>query len=267
MDALLLAAGLGSRLKPYTNSWPKCLMPICGVPLLEYWISDLIRAGASRIFVNTHHHSQIVHEFLARPRFSGVVEILYEERLKGTAGTLRDLLKHLPKQESFWLVHADNWCGFDLSLMQKAHGQNRASGAMATMMTFVSEDPQSCGIVSLDDRGFVSEIFEKCEDPPGNLANAAVYILEPDVLAQTVANEGAFDFTGEILPDFVGSIATIHNDRTHRDIGKIGSLLKAQSDPPKDLIWDNDDAWLKDFRRGEIVSLIKAEQDSFLSLA
>ena len=87
--ALLLAAGLGSRLHPLTDKWPKCLMPIGERPLLEYWLETMHSTNINDVIVNLHHHSKIVQEFLNRPRFKGWVNPMYEKTLLGTAGTLR----------------------------------------------------------------------------------------------------------------------------------------------------------------------------------
>ena len=87
--ALLLAAGLGNRLHPLTKKWPKCLMPIGERPLLEHWLETLYSINVREVLVNLHHHSEIVKEFLNRPRFKGWVRPVYEETLLGTAGTLR----------------------------------------------------------------------------------------------------------------------------------------------------------------------------------
>ena len=62
-NAVLLAGGTGSRLAPYTNSWPKCLMPIHGIPVLEYWLAECFKNDIENIFVNTHYHAQIVRQF------------------------------------------------------------------------------------------------------------------------------------------------------------------------------------------------------------
>jgi len=62
--ALLLAAGFGTRLKPLTDIWPKCLMPIRNRPLLEYWLSILQKSGISNVLVNTHYLSEHVERFL-----------------------------------------------------------------------------------------------------------------------------------------------------------------------------------------------------------
>ena len=89
--ALLLAAGLGTRLRPLTNVWPKCLMPIQKRPLLEYWLGVLKRTGINSALVNLHHHSEVVEEFLQQSCFRSWVCTVYEEELLGTAGTLRNV--------------------------------------------------------------------------------------------------------------------------------------------------------------------------------
>ena len=62
--ALLLAAGLGSRLRPLTERWPKCLMPIGKRPLLEFWLETLYLINVRGVLINLHHHSEIVKEFI-----------------------------------------------------------------------------------------------------------------------------------------------------------------------------------------------------------
>ena len=69
LAVLLLAAGCGTRLRPYTYQWPKCLMPIKETPLLEHWLSIVKRAGATNVIVNLHYLAEIVQEFLSRSIF------------------------------------------------------------------------------------------------------------------------------------------------------------------------------------------------------
>ena len=87
--ALLLAAGKGRRLRPFTNDWPKCLMPIGDRPLLEYWLQTLHEAGIRKVLVNLHHLPMVVQGFLSRRQFQGWVYSVREKELLGTAGTLR----------------------------------------------------------------------------------------------------------------------------------------------------------------------------------
>ena len=86
---ILLAAGKGTRLKPLTDEWPKCLMPIGSKPLLEYWLEALKELNLSKTLVNLHYLAPIVIEFLSREKFNGWAEWILEEELLGTAGTIK----------------------------------------------------------------------------------------------------------------------------------------------------------------------------------
>ena len=77
--AFLLSAGLGTRLAPLTESWPKCLMPINKVPLLDYWLERIRLAKINKVLVNTHFHADAVNIFLSRSKFSGWVNPVNEE--------------------------------------------------------------------------------------------------------------------------------------------------------------------------------------------
>ena len=114
MRALLLAAGRGARLKPLTNVWPKCLMPISGRPLLEYWLSMICGHDFGTVLVNVHHQKNELEKFLSRNRFTNWVTGIYEPQLLGTAGTLFHCLEQL-EGETVLVAHADNWCRCDFS--------------------------------------------------------------------------------------------------------------------------------------------------------
>ena len=118
--ALLLAAGLGTRLNPLTNEWPKCIMPIGERPLLEHWLETLHSVNVNDVIVNLHHHYEIVQEFLNRPRFKGWVHPVFEKTLLGTAGTLKANKEYFQDCTTL-LVHADNWCQCDFAGFLKFH--------------------------------------------------------------------------------------------------------------------------------------------------
>ena len=105
---------------------------------------------------------------------------------------------------------------------------NRPSGCEMTMMTFSTSTPESCGIVELDEYGVVKAFHEKVKNPPGNLANGAVYILEPSIIGFLEGlGKRIIDFSTEVLPRYIGRIFTFHNDIYHRDIGTIESYNAA----------------------------------------
>lgn len=229
--AVLLAAGLGTRLRPLTNFLPKCLVPIRGRPLLEIWLGMLFSAGFERVLINTHYHAELVEEFIAGSPWSDRVVLSREKRLLGTAGTLKANAKFL-EGEGFLVAHADNLTIFDPASFVQAHTTRPAAAAM-TMMTFTTETPSSCGIVETDSSGLVRGFFEKYSNPPGNCANAAVYVFEPEVLHLIAGMEKAFvDLSTEVLPNYIGRIWTWHNSKYHRDIGNLESWRCAQCDFP-----------------------------------
>ena len=244
--ALLLAAGLGTRLHPLTQSCPKCLIPIGGRPLLEHWLCALYRNGITQALVNIHHHRTLVESFLARNQFQGWVYGVYEPQLLGTAGTLRQNREFF-ENEPVLLIHADNWCQCDFSEFLGFHSHRRPSGTSITMMTFRTSSPTACGIVEVDGKGVVQNFHEKIEDPPGNLANGAVYLLEPEVSAWIGERLFVKDFSTQVIPHFLGRIATWENQGIHRDIGMIHSLVAAQSDPQPVNCWDTADSWSRAF--------------------
>jgi mannose-1-phosphate guanylyltransferase len=251
VKALLLAAGLGTRLSPLTDDWPKCLMPIDERPLLEYWLETLYSTYTREVLVNLHHHSTIVQEFLNRPRFESWVSSVSEDTLLGTAGTLRANKEYFQGCTTL-LVHADNWCQCDFADFLNYHNNHRPDHCSITMMTFESPTPETCGVVEIDDDGIVHAFHEKSNNPPGNQANGAVYLLEPEILNWILENPDISDFSTEVLPHFIGSIATWHNQGIHRDIGAISMLKLAQSDPKPASYWSEADTWQEEFLRNPI---------------
>lgn len=231
MRVLLLAAGLGTRLRPITDRIPKCLVPVRGRPLLSYWFDMLFTDGISHALVNTHYHADAVNAFVAKSAWRDGVELVYEEQLLGTGGTvLRN--REWFGREAFMVVHADNLSRFPVREFISAHRQRPDWTAM-TMMTFDTDAPQSCGIVELDASGVVQHFHEKAANPPGTRANGAVYIIEPEVVDFLATLEREFlDFSIDVIPAFLGRIATYHNTGYHRDIGTIDSLCKAEAEFP-----------------------------------
>lgn len=229
MRALLLAAGFGTRLRPLTNYVPKCLVPVCGRPLLDYWLDLLLLSGVEKILINTHYLSHIVKDYIDCSPWRSLIEIAHENELLGTGGTILKN-RHFFKNESFIIAHADNLTRFDVKKFITAH-KRRLPGVEITMMTFDTDMPQSCGIIEQDERCIVTAFHEKTQQPPGNKANAAVYIFEPSVI-DFLVNTGheRIDISLEVLPYYIGRIQTFHNDDYHRDIGSLDSLANAEKE-------------------------------------
>ena len=227
MRALLLTAGEGTRLRPITNTIPKCLVPINGKPLLEYWLDNLSKVGVDEFLINSSYLSEQVEEFVKKSKYKKQITLVYEEKLLNTGGTLLKN-KNFFKNEAFMLVHADNLCFCDFKGFINAH-KNRVLACGITMMLFQSDNPSSCGIVELDDKNIVKKFHEKVKNPPSNLANGAVYICEPSVLEfMSKLGKEDIDFSLDVLPAYMGKINTYLNDVYHRDIGTPLSYALAQ---------------------------------------
>jgi mannose-1-phosphate guanylyltransferase len=218
MRALLLAAGLGTRLRPLTDTMPKCLVPIKGEPLLGIWLERLTQAGIGPFLVNTHHLAAQVEAFIQESSFHAQVTLVNEPKLLGTAGTLIANLGFFQREDGL-LIHADNYCLANFTEFQHAH-RNRPPECVMTMMTFRTTDPSSCGIVELDDRGVVIGFHEKVAKPPGNLANGAVYIFSNELLDRLNTDlQMVKDFSTEVLNHFVGNIYSYETSAMFLDVG------------------------------------------------
>ena len=225
MKALLLAAGLGTRLRPVTNYIPKCLVPINGKPLLEYWLENLSKVGVNEFLINTSYLANHVEEYVAMSQYKEMITLVHEEELLNTGGTLL-ANKAFFDDTPFFLIHADNLSFCDFGAFIASH---RKSQMPLSMMLFHTPTPSTCGVVTLDEKGIVQKFYEKVQNPPSNLANGAVYICEAtlfDFLEQLGKKE--IDFSLDVLPHFMGKINTSLNDIYHRDIGTVESYALAQ---------------------------------------
>jgi mannose-1-phosphate guanylyltransferase len=231
MKALLLAAGLGTRLKPLTNHLPKCLIPIHGRPLLDYWLEILILNGVDEVLINTHYLAPKVMDFLERSEWKSKTKVVYEENLLGTGGTIIKNRSFF-QEEGFLVAHADNLCVFNLKDFEQSH-VNRPDNTHITMMIFKTDNPRSCGVVELDIQGVVKAFHEKVESPQGDLANAAVYIMQPCVIdVMEKLGKEKIDFSTDVIPKFIGKIFTYHNNIYNRDIGTLESWIAAHDEFP-----------------------------------
>lgn len=229
MKALLLAAGLGTRLRPLTDHLPKCLVPIHRQPLLGIWLDLLFSGGISQVIINTHYYAEQVQHFIQACEWREKIVLVHEDALLGTGGTVLSN-RHLLAAGPFLLAHADNLTRFNVRDFIVAH-ENRKSGIEITMMTFDTDVPQSCGIVEVDDDNTVVGFHEKSPIFRGRRANAAVYIVEPSVIDFLASlQKSVIDLSTEVLPHFLGRMQTFHNSDYHRDIGSPESLRLAMQE-------------------------------------
>lgn len=230
-QAFLLAAGLGTRLRPLTDTVPKCMVPINGVPLLALWLRFLKQQAFERVLINTHYLPQSVRALVKDNNFGLSVELVHEETLQGTAGSLRSNLNWFQEGPSL-IAHADNLVWFDYKAALEEHKNNVCHhSAIATSLSFISDAPQTAGIMQLDENRKVMTFHEKVSNPPGDLANGAVYFFEPQVwpIVESLTQD-APDISLDLVPKLMGRLFASEPASYLRDIGSPESYEQAQQE-------------------------------------
>jgi mannose-1-phosphate guanylyltransferase len=231
VKALLLAAGLGTRLRPLTDTLPKCLVPIAGKPLIDYWFDALERAGVPEVVLNTHHLPDVMRAHLEKARASRplIIHESYEPKLLGSAGTVHANRALADGAEECLIIYADNLSSVDLGQMLAFH---RSHSDPVTMLLFHTPYPKQCGIAALDGEDRVVEFVEKPEHPKSDLANGGLYVVDASIYRE-MADRNVFDIGFDILPTFVGRMRGFRFDGYHRDMGNLAAVEQAQVDAPR----------------------------------
>jgi len=198
MKAFLLAAGLGTRLRPLTNTLPKCLVPVNGIPMMGYWFSLFRKYGIRDIFINLNHFPDQVKAYVEENKKTLNVTLIYEEQLLGSLGTILNNKKFVKNEEDFFIFYSDNLTNVNLSDMLAAHKKARLP---FTMGLFRTNDPRSCGLAQLDNNNIVVDFVEKPQHPVSDLANAGIYIMKPELFSELIFPRGQLlDIGFNLLP-------------------------------------------------------------------
>lgn len=231
MKAVLIAGGLGTRLRPLTDTRPKHLLPIANRPHLHHVFDLLSRHGVSEIVLLTSYLADTFEASIVEAEGRGMtVSVAHEEEPLGTAGALKNA-EHLIGDQAFLAFNGDILTDLDLGALV---GWHRARGAEATIWLTPVDDPSAFGVVRTDPRGAVEAFVEK-PDPgsaPTNLVNAGVYVFEPSILERIPAAT-VYSAERELFPGLVEEGARLfatHLDAYWKDIGTPRKYLTANLD-------------------------------------
>jgi N-acetyl-alpha-D-muramate 1-phosphate uridylyltransferase len=203
MDGMILAAGLGTRLRPLTDETPKALITVGGVPMLERVARRLIAAGVDRLIINVHHHAEQVAEYVARRDGFGVDVRISRERDRPleTGGGLLHAREHFRGDGPFLLHNVDVISDVDLAAMTAAH---EASGALATLA--VHERPSS-RFLRFDRDGLQARVDERdgsvdtarpARGDTRDRSFAGIHVVSPAIF-DLFTEDGAFSIIGPYL--------------------------------------------------------------------
>jgi mannose-1-phosphate guanylyltransferase len=228
MKAFILAAGNGTRLRPITDSIPKCLAPIQSMPLLEIWLNNCKVAGISEVLVNAHAYVDAVREFAARQETGVTVNIAEEPQLLGSAGTLAENRWFVAGEKEFFVLYGDVLTNIDLRRMLAFHEQKKVS---ATLGIHQVSEPARCGIVSVDENEIIQSFAEKPAQPESNWAFTGVMIAGQEIF-ELITERRPADIGFDLLPKLVGRMAAYKITEYLLDIGTLESYKTAQETWP-----------------------------------
>jgi mannose-1-phosphate guanylyltransferase len=227
LQALILAGGEGTRLRPLTYTVPKPVLPLAGRPHVAYVIDWLVRHGVEDVVVSCGHLAEEMRTALAE--LEPGVEIRYAEEpdARGTAGAIRfaeDLLG-----ERFLVLNGDVLCDLDLTALIEQHER---TGARATIALYPVEDPSGYGLVHRRDDGEITEFLEKPtrDQIDTDEINAGAYLFERSVL-ERIPPDRAVSVEREIFPELIGDgLYGIRLEGYWIDIGTPERFLEANWD-------------------------------------
>lgn len=194
MDAILLAGGYGTRLRPLTYTRPKPLLPVAGRPMVE-WVLDRLPPEVRRVIVAVNWKAQTLGTYFANREAKGKgrrIEfvVVKEEEPLGTAGAVKNCEPHLTS-DRFFVLNADIVSTMDLGAMVRAHAANKGAGTIS-LKEVAPADVVNYGVIREDEQGAeggavrIAEFVEKPKDPslaPSRLINAGAYLLDRSVLS------------------------------------------------------------------------------------
>ncbi len=179
MKALILAAGLGKRLRPYTDHTPKPLFTISGKTLLDITIAKLIKAGCTAIIINTHHLHKQIERFIARQTYAIPIQTCYEPNILGTGGAIKNV-SDFWNDQPFMVVNADIVSTIDFKSVYDFHCQHSYPA------TLVLADDSNFNTVACDRAGFITAFYQSPADAdrlsPPALTFTGIQVLNPAVL-------------------------------------------------------------------------------------
>jgi NDP-sugar pyrophosphorylase family protein len=235
MKAMVLAAGLGTRLRPLTDTRPKALVEVGGRTLLEITLSRLASLGIRDVIVNVHHFADLIIDYLrANAGFGLHVEISREEVLLDTGGGLKKAGWFFADgPEPFILHNVDVLTNIDLAQMLQSH---KTTGAMATLAVMeretsryllFDESGNLCGRRRRDQ----TELIRPCPNPEP-LAFCGIHVISPGLLLKLIEH-GPFSIVDAYIQLAAGGdkIQPFRSDKYYwRDLGRIESVQQAEQD-------------------------------------
>jgi mannose-1-phosphate guanylyltransferase len=249
--AMIMAAGVGSRLDPLTQDVPKPLVPIANRPMMDILFERLAQIEVHDVVANTHHKGEQIIERYKDNKIGINFSYVHEETLSGTAGGVKKCQFFFDKGEDFLVLSADGLSNVDLKAGIEAHKKSDAIVTMGIKKIEMEEIP-NFGVVVTDKKGFVTGFQEKpaIKDAKSDCINTGIYIFKYDIFKYIPADT-FYDFAKNVFPDLLSKelkINTFVVNEYWSDIGTIDQYAQSIQD-----LFNN----LYEFKHSEIITTPK----------
>lgn len=244
--AMVMAAGVGSRLDPLTQDVPKPIVPVANRAIMDILFDRLVEVGIVDVVANTYYLADKIKKYYEKSCVLNFTPVK-EETLSGTAGGVKKCQFFFDEGEDFLVLSADGLSNADLKSAIEAH-QN--SGAIATLgiKQVPLEEIPNFGVVVVDENGFITEFQEKpaIKDAKSNFINTGIYIFDYEIFNHIPENT-FYDFAKNVFPDLLSKnikINTFEVSQYWSDIGTLEQYIQSNKD-----VFEN----LVDFNHSEII--------------
>lgn len=225
MKAVIMAGGVGSRLRPLTDRIPKPMVKIIDKPVLEYTVEHLRRYGITDISMTLCYRPGVITRHFKNGLKYGVkINYFIEKSPLGTAGGVAAATEN--DDGPFLVVSGDAFTDIDYDELIKFH---KKSQALVTMAVKKVEDPTAFGTVVTDANGKVLRFEEKPEAPSSDMVNIGVYVMDKAAL-ELVPKGEKYDFAKDLFPRLVGKMSAMKTDCYWSDIGTLSSYYLTNAD-------------------------------------
>lgn len=232
IKAMIMAAGVGSRLDPLTKSVPKPLVPVANRPVMDILVENLKSIGVKDVVSNTHYLAEKIINRYENINFGVNFKFIKEDTLSGTAGGLKKCQFFFDKDDEFLVLSADGLSNADL---QKGIDMHRKSGAIATIgiKEIPHEEVSHFGVVVTDENGYITEFQEKpsLEEAKSNFINTGIYVFDYRIFDYIPENT-FYDFAKNVFPNLLKDheINTFVIDNYWTDIGTLEQYQQSTQD-------------------------------------
>jgi mannose-1-phosphate guanylyltransferase len=225
MRAMVLAAGLGTRLRPLTYEITKPMVPVLDRPVMEHILDLLERHGFDEVIANLHYFPDSIKEY-----FGERLSYRFEEELLGTAGGVR-ACREFFGDEPFLVISGDALTDIDLTALAARH---RQSGGIATLSVKQVADTSEYGVVLHDREGRVTGFQEKPapEEALSDLGNCGIYVFSPEIFDYFPQSPFA-DWANDVFPALLANDVPFHIHEVREywnDVGSLGELRQGTFD-------------------------------------